>query len=49
MSSQELKVLLIEDNPGDAFLMKFYLGESTSPVFHVSHAETVKAALLILY
>lgn len=48
MSSQELKVLLIEDNPGDAFLMKFYLGESTSPVFHVSHAETVKAALELL-
>jgi len=48
MSAQELKVLLIEDNPGDAFLMKFYLGESTSPVFHVSHAETVKAALDLL-
>ena len=48
MTAQELKVLLIEDNPGDAFLMKFYLGESTSPVFHVSHAETVKAALELL-
>ncbi len=48
MSQQELKVLLIEDNPGDAFLMKFYLGESTSPLFHVSHAETVKAALDLL-
>ena len=48
MSAQELKVLLIEDNPGDAFLMKFYLGESTSPLFHVSHAETVKAALDLL-
>lgn len=44
MAEQELKVLLIEDNPGDAFLIKFYLGESTSPVFQVSHAETVKAA-----
>ncbi|HLP19860.1 MAG TPA: response regulator [Chitinophagales bacterium] len=48
MSAQELKVLLIEDNPGDAFLMKFYLGESTSPLFQVSHAETVKAALELL-
>lgn len=48
MAAQELKVLLIEDNPGDAFLMKFYLGESTSPVFDVSHAETVKAALELL-
>ncbi len=45
MSSQELKVLLIEDNPGDAFLIKFYLGESAEPIFHVSHAETVKSAL----
>lgn len=48
MTAQELKVLLIEDNPGDAFLMKFYLGESTSPAFQVSHAETVKAALELL-
>lgn len=48
MAAQELKVLLIEDNPGDAFLIKFYLGESTSPVFHVSHAETVKAGLDLL-
>ena len=48
MSAQELKVLLIEDNPGDVFLIKFYLGESTSPVFHVSHAETLKAALDLL-
>lgn len=45
MPEQELKVLLIEDNQGDAFLMKFYLSESSSPVFQVSHAETVKAAL----
>lgn len=48
MADQELKVLLVEDNPGDAFLMKFYLGESTSPVFNVSHAETVGAALELL-
>ncbi|MCS6935380.1 MAG: response regulator [Chitinophagales bacterium] len=46
--TQELKVLLIEDNPGDAFLMKFYLGESASPVFHVSHAENLKSALDLL-
>ncbi len=48
MSVQELKVLLIEDNPGDAFLMKFYLGESTSPIFHVSHSEDVKGGLELL-
>jgi DNA-binding response OmpR family regulator len=45
MTQQELKVLLIEDNPGDAFLIKFYLGESTSPIFHVSHSEDVKGGL----
>lgn len=48
MTQQELKVLLIEDNPGDAFLIKFYLGESTSPVFHVSHSEDVKGGLDLL-
>jgi len=47
-AEQELKVLLLEDNPGDAFLIKFYLGESTSPAFQVSHAETVKGALDLL-
>ncbi len=45
MAEQELKVLLLEDNPGDAFLIKFYLGESSSPVFQVSHAENLKTAL----
>ncbi|MFN8285911.1 MAG: response regulator [Chitinophagales bacterium] len=45
MAEQELKVLLLEDNPGDAFLIKFYLGESSSPVFQVSHAENLKSAL----
>jgi DNA-binding response OmpR family regulator len=47
-TTQELKVLLLEYNPGDAFLIKFYLGESTAPVFNVSHAETVKGALELL-
>jgi DNA-binding response OmpR family regulator len=42
--SKQLKVLLIEDNPGDAFLMKFYLGESTDPTFEVFHGETIKQA-----
>lgn len=44
----ELKVLLLEDNPGDAFLLKFYLSESANPVFTVNHAETLKAALDML-
>ena len=44
MEKQELKVLLIEDNPGDAFLIKFYLGESMSPRFDFHHAENIKTA-----
>jgi DNA-binding response OmpR family regulator len=44
MDIKELKVLLIEDNPGDAFLIKFYLGESVSPKFNFFHAENMKMA-----
>jgi len=44
MDTKELKVLLIEDNAGDAFLIKFYLGESMSPRFNFFHAENMKTA-----
>lgn len=44
MDTKELKVLLIEDNPGDAFLIKFYLGESISPKFNFFHGENMKTA-----
>jgi len=44
MDTKELKVLLIEDNPGDAFLIKFYLGESLSPKFNFFHGENMKMA-----
>ncbi|MFN8278049.1 MAG: response regulator [Chitinophagales bacterium] len=44
MEERELKVLVIEDNAGDAFLIKFYLGESLSPKFHFFHAENLAAA-----
>jgi DNA-binding response OmpR family regulator len=44
MDNKDLKVLLIEDNPGDAFLIKFYLGESVSPKFHFFHGENMKMA-----
>ena len=44
MDTKELKVLLIEDNAGDAFLIKFYLGESMSPKFNFFHAENMKSA-----
>ncbi len=48
MQENALKVLLIEDNPGDAFLMKFYLGESTAPLFETLHAETIRQAYELL-
>lgn len=39
-----LNVLLIEDNEGDAFLLKFYLGESETHSFTFDHAESLAAA-----
>jgi DNA-binding response OmpR family regulator len=48
MSENPLKVLLIEDNPGDAFLIKFYLSESTTPAFETLHAETIQQAYDLL-
>jgi len=42
--SAELKILLIEDTPGDAFLIKFYLGESISHKFDFNHVDTLEKA-----
>lgn len=39
-----LNVLLIEDSEGDAFLLKFYLGESETHAFTFDHAESLAAA-----
>ena len=44
MNNEELKVLIVEDNAGDAFLIKFYLGESLAPKFHCFHAENMATA-----
>ncbi len=46
--SAELKILLIEDTPGDAFLIKFYLGESISHKFDFSHVDTLEKAFTSL-
>lgn len=45
---QNLKILLVEDNPGDAFLVKFYLEESIFKEAQFIHAEYMKSALDIL-
>lgn len=45
---QPLNILLIEDNPGDAFLIKFYLEESVLRNSHITHAEYLKTAIDLL-
>jgi DNA-binding response OmpR family regulator len=44
----DLNILLIEDNPGDAFLIKFYLEESIWKNSNLIHAEYLKTALDLL-
>jgi DNA-binding NarL/FixJ family response regulator len=48
MMEQPLNILLIEDNPGDAFLIKFYLEESVLRNSHITHAEYLKTATDLL-
>ena len=43
-----LNILLIEDNPGDAFLIKFYLEESIFKNARLIHAEFLKTGLDLL-
>jgi sigma-B regulation protein RsbU (phosphoserine phosphatase) len=45
ISSSKLRVLLVEDDPGDAELVKHALRESRSPSFQVTHAAKLGAAL----
>ncbi|CAN5120058.1 hypothetical protein BH09BAC1_BH09BAC1_22680 [soil metagenome] len=46
--SINLNILLIEDNPGDAFLIKFYLEESVLKYARLLHAEYLNTALDLL-
>lgn len=45
---QAMHILLIEDNPGDAFLIKFYLEESIFKDAQLIHAEFLKTGLDLL-
>lgn len=45
---QALNILLIEDNPGDAFLLKFYLEDSVLRNAVLTHAESLKSALALI-
>lgn len=43
--SDNLNILLVEDNPGDAFLVKFYLEESIFKNSGFVHVESLQSAL----
>ncbi len=45
MANETIRLLLIEDNPGDVTLIRRMLGASTGPVFEVRHAYTLEGAL----
>lgn len=45
MEKQNLRVLLIEDNTGDAFIVKFYLDESKYANYEVIHEEDLKRGI----
>jgi two-component system sensor histidine kinase/response regulator len=48
MSTEPVRVLLIEDNPGDARLVEAALAKSRNPSFQVQTAETMASALELL-
>jgi PAS domain S-box-containing protein len=45
ISNSRLKVLLIEDNPGDARLMREYLADPAGTTFELEHCTTLTAGL----
>jgi PAS domain S-box-containing protein len=48
MSSLEPKILIVEDNPGDLFLVKEFLKRTALPSFQILHADTLQQAILLL-
>lgn len=45
MDKKKLNILLIEDNPGDAFLIKFYLEDKYSGEYNFHHVDYLKLGL----
>jgi two-component system cell cycle sensor histidine kinase/response regulator CckA len=45
MSSSPVQILLIEDNPGDARLIKEFLGEVTSSTFELDFVDNLSEGL----
>jgi DNA-binding response OmpR family regulator len=48
MNGEKLRILLVEDNPTDALLVREALAEAISPAFVVAHAEMLQCALDLL-
>jgi signal transduction histidine kinase len=48
VSTTSVSVLLVEDNPGDAELLRDLLGESDEPSFAVRHVERLRDALALV-
>lgn len=45
MEKEKYKLLLIDDNPGDSFMIKFYLEESAYADFEVTHEESLEEGI----
>ncbi len=48
IDNKPLNVLVVEDDEGDAFLIKFYLGESVNYKFTFNHAKDMQSAHLLM-
>jgi len=48
IENKPLNVLVVEDDEGDAFLIKFYLGESVNYKFTFNHAKDMQSAHLLM-
>jgi two-component system cell cycle sensor histidine kinase/response regulator CckA len=45
LNEEKIKVLLIEDNPGDAHLLKEAFARAYSPIFEIKHVDSLNAGL----
>jgi len=45
LNEETIKVLLIEDNPGDARLLKEAFARAYSPLFEITHVDSLNAGL----
>lgn len=48
MNSVQPKILIVEDNPGDLFLVKEFLKRTSLPSFEILHADTLEEATRLL-